>query len=103
MAIKRQHGHRRASNIRVPGDAIHRMGPGVRVFDFGEEAVAAGGGHMTRVFEPIRCSACGSAVTLDNWAADLCLVAPAGQHRLTGQALLALTMRLRLEEAHNER
>ena len=49
-----------------------------------------------RILEPVRCAACGRAVTAENWASDLCLVAPAGRHRLTGRDLLALTLRPRL-------
>ena len=49
-----------------------------------------------RIFEPIRCAACGRAVTAETWASGLCLVAPAGRHRLTGRDLLALALRPRL-------
>ena len=58
----------------------------------GQKAVS---GEST-VFEPVTCAACGRAVTEEDFVSDLCLVAPAGLHRLTGRDLLALAMRPRL-------
>lgn len=57
---------------------------------------------MTRVLEPVPCAACGRAVILESWASDLCLVTPAGRHRVTGEGLLVLAMRRRLENSEGE-